>query len=182
MSTTNEAPETLASTVFIKENTIQSIAINAYDLLMGNCDYIRSFDPDQEMTGVQRGDYARCKGDLTIPVSFKTMDLHILVLKNEMVVIGFSDLARVEEYDAELGKVHALGNVIDRAYAIIAADIKESRAETKLVDKIATLANEIVPSGVLLMGEPILGVYPMNLGAALGYMLGKENVHAVLMM
>ena len=180
MATTNEASETLASTVFLNEHTLQSFTINAYDLLKGNVEYIRSFDSEQEMTGVQRGDYSRYKGDMVIPESFKTMDLHILVLKNEMVVIGFSDLARVEEYDSALGKDHALVNAIDRAYAVIAADVKESRAESPLVDKIATLANELIPSAVLLMGDPIIGVYPMNLGHALGYLFGVENINHTL--
>ena len=40
MTTTNEASETLASTVFIKEHTVQSIAINAFDKLNGNRDRV----------------------------------------------------------------------------------------------------------------------------------------------
>ncbi len=180
MSTTNEAKETLASTVFIKEHTVQSYAINAYTLLTNNVGYIRALDPDQEMSAVQRGDYQRCKGELTIPESFKTMDLHILVLKNEMVVIGFSDLARVEDYDAELGKQYALENAIDRAYAVMAVDLKEERALNKLDDKIETIANELVPTGVLLMGESIFSVYPLNLGHVLGYMYGVDNINHVL--
>lgn len=46
MTATNEASETLASTVFIKEHTVQSIAINAFDLLNGNRERVLKTEVD----------------------------------------------------------------------------------------------------------------------------------------
>ena len=179
MTATNEAKETLASTVFIKEHTVQSIAINAYDLVTANKDNILSIQEDDDTPCILLRDKARYKNKI-IPEAFKTLNFHILILKNEMVVVGHSDLARIEEYDLELGKRYALENAIDIAYSFIAGQVKEDRSDTPLLPQANQIVNELMPTATPSMDDPCFEIYPMNLGHALGYLFGINEINHTL--
>lgn len=178
LTSTNEAPETLTSTVFIKEHTVQSIAINAHDLLAGNRTRVLNTELDNgdELLHVDRSFY----GERAIPEIFENLDLHILVLKNEMVVIGHSSPKDVADYNERMGKERALHDAIAKAQGLIAVQYKEAKAEQSFQDNIAEIMHEFIATPEFVFSDKAYRMYPVNLGHALQYILGTSEVNHVL--
>ena len=178
MTTTNEASETLASTVFIKEHTVQSIAINAYDLLVGNRKRIleTELSDDYELLHTDQEFYTGRE----IPEIFENLDLHILVLKNEMVVIGHSSPKDINDYNERMGQEYALHDAISKAQGLIAVQYKEAKAAQPLQDNVVSILNEFTSTFEFLFSKKFYQIFPLNLGRALQYILGAEEVNHVL--
>ena len=147
MTDTNEASETLASTVFIKEHTVQSIAINAFDLLNGNRERVLNTEVDgsDKLHHTDQGFYE----ERPIPEVFENLDLHILVLKNEMVVIGHSSPKDINDYNERMGQEYALHDAIAKAQGLIAAQYKEAKAEHSTQDDLANILNDFTAPGTV---------------------------------
>lgn len=177
MSTTNEASETLASTVFIKEHTVQSIAINAFDLLNGNRERVLTTQLGaDELLHADQGFYE----ERTIPEVFENLDLHILVLKNEMVVIGHSSPKDINDYNERMGQERALHDAIAKAQGLIAVQYKEAKAEQPIQDNLATILNDFTATPDFLFAKKAYQVFPLNVGHALQFILGTSEVNHVL--
>lgn len=179
MTDTLDTTETLASTTFIEENVIQQISINAFDLLNAHVARVLATDTTKELTTIERGDLQNAKS-IKVPESLKTLNFKIFVLKNEMVAVGYSDLARVEEYDEQMGQWYALENAIDVSRGFMAGVIKEDRADKPLKDVAENIAKELCPTSILTMNEPCYRIFPMNLGHVLGSIMGVENINHAL--
>lgn len=178
MTATNEASETLASTVFIKEHTVQSIAINAFDLLNGNRERVLKTEDDgsDELLRVDKDFYATRE----IPEIFENLDLHILVLKNEMVVIGHSTPKDINDYNSRMGQERALHDAISKAQGLIAVQYKEAKAETPFELDPASILNDFTVTTEFLFAARPYQYLPINLGHALHHILGVTEVNHVL--
>ena len=178
MTDTNEASETLASTVFIKEHTVQSIAINAFDLLNGNRERVLKTEDDGSdvLLRVDKDFYATRE----IPEIFENLDLHILVLKNEMVVIGHSSPKDINDYNEHMGQERALHDAITKAQGLIAAQYKEAKAEHSTQDDLANILNDFTATPEFLFAKKPYQIFTLNLGHALQFILGTSEVNHVL--
>lgn len=178
MTATNEASETLASTVFIKEHTVQSIAINAFDLLNGNRERVLKTEVDgsDELHHTDQGFYE----ERPIPEVFENLDLHILVLKNEMVVIGHSSPKDINDYNEHMGQERALHDAITKAQGLIAVQYKEAKAEHPTQDDLANVLNDFTATPEFLFAKKAYQIFTLNLGHALQFILGTSEVNHVL--
>lgn len=176
---TQQATEVSFEEKFIQDHCCGSYAVNAYELFQNYGQYCYQLMNDATACEGLRKDGEQFV-QLGVPDTFKYLDLHILVLKNEYVVIGISSPARNEEYTREFGMRRALRNAVEEGYGFIGFKIKEDRAEVKTVDNI--VERRCHPyisethSSIFSNHQYLVA----NLNIALGTIFGFENIQSVL--
>lgn len=155
--------------VFVEENTLAKIDVNAQDLYEAYIAGLHYAIETGKGSPLIEDDLQFYK-EFGVPEHFKYLDLCFLLMKNGHIVTGVSSPADVSQYRRWIGVEYAMRDAVDKGAALQAYETKSKLIPNDPRESV-TLPQLTVENFPLQVQHR-----PLNAGMALERMLGLENV------